>query len=78
MEGRPVALEGSVPLRPTTSGDLAAVALVPFTGTEGAVLYRRTGDSYTSVQLASGTTAACLTDDGRLVLGSSSGLVSIY
>jgi hypothetical protein len=70
-------LDGSAQLRPTTSGDFSAIALVPFGGTEGAVLYRRAGDIYTSVPLASGTTAASFTDDGHLVLGCSSA-VSLY
>jgi hypothetical protein len=69
---------GVDPLRPATSPDLSEIALVPISGASESALYRRSGDTYAPTPLPPGTTTACFTDDGRLILGSTAGVVSVY
>jgi hypothetical protein len=65
---------GMEPLHPVVNEDLSSIAMVPIAGAPASTIYRRSGDSYEPIPLPAGTTTACFTDEGRLVLGSASGI----
>lgn len=70
-------VSGPTAVRPVASPDLSSIALVPVNDVGDAAIYELKDASYVEAPLPYGTTAACFTDDGRLVLGAPTS-VSLY